>query len=31
MSAFNGAPAIDSLRFREDVDAVLDQDPAPRA
>jgi antitoxin (DNA-binding transcriptional repressor) of toxin-antitoxin stability system len=31
ISAFTNAPAIDGLRFREDVDAVLDQDPAPRA
>lgn len=25
-----GAPPIDPERFREDVDAVLDQDPEPR-
>ncbi|MEY2517518.1 MAG: hypothetical protein QOJ89_4876 [bacterium] len=31
IAAFGNAPAIDSVRFREDVDAVLDQDPAPRA
>ena len=31
ISAFINAPAIDGPRFREDVDAVLDQDPAPRA
>jgi antitoxin (DNA-binding transcriptional repressor) of toxin-antitoxin stability system len=24
------APEIDSLRFRSDVDALVDQDPAPR-
>ena len=29
--AFRNAPAIDPARFREDVDALLDQDPAPRA
>ncbi len=27
---FRDAPAIDAQRFREDVDAVLDQDPSPR-
>jgi antitoxin (DNA-binding transcriptional repressor) of toxin-antitoxin stability system len=27
---FEGAPAVDLERFRADVDAVLDQDPAPR-
>lgn len=31
IAVFAGAPAIDSGRFREDVDALLDQDPAPRA
>ena len=29
--AFANAPAIDPARFREDVDALLDQDPTPRA
>jgi antitoxin (DNA-binding transcriptional repressor) of toxin-antitoxin stability system len=31
ITAFDNAAAINSRRFREDVDAVLDQDPAPRA
>jgi antitoxin (DNA-binding transcriptional repressor) of toxin-antitoxin stability system len=31
LAAFAGAPAIDFERFRADVDAVLDQSPAPRA
>ena len=31
VSAFQGAPAIELQRFRSDVDAVLDQDPVPRA
>ncbi|CAA9475754.1 MAG: hypothetical protein AVDCRST_MAG67-404 [uncultured Solirubrobacteraceae bacterium] len=30
-AAFGSAPAIDFDRFREDVDAMLDQDAAPRA
>jgi antitoxin (DNA-binding transcriptional repressor) of toxin-antitoxin stability system len=30
-AAFAGAAPIDSGRFRREVDAVLDQDPAPRA
>jgi antitoxin (DNA-binding transcriptional repressor) of toxin-antitoxin stability system len=30
-AAFRGAPPIDSARFREDIDAVLDEDPTPRA
>jgi prevent-host-death family protein len=30
-AAFRGAPRIDPGRFRSDVDAVLDQDPTPRA
>lgn len=30
LAAFAGAPAIDPGRFREEVDALLDQDPAPR-
>lgn len=28
---FAGAPAVEPKRFRADVDAVLDQDAAPRA
>jgi antitoxin (DNA-binding transcriptional repressor) of toxin-antitoxin stability system len=31
LAAFAGAPRIDFERFRADVDAVLDQSPAPRA
>ena len=31
LEAFVGAAPIESRRFRSDVDAVLDQDPAPRA
>lgn len=31
LAAFAGAPALDAERFREDVDAVLDHDAAPRA
>jgi len=31
VDAFLGAPPIDGDRFRADVDASLDQDPAPRA
>ena len=30
LAAFAGAPRIRRTRFRKDVDAVLDQDPAPR-
>lgn len=30
VAAFAGAPAIDAGRFRADVDAALDHDPAPR-
>jgi len=30
IAAFADAPAIDAVRFRTDVDSVLDQDPAPR-
>ncbi|MGI8750649.1 MAG: type II toxin-antitoxin system Phd/YefM family antitoxin [Thermoleophilaceae bacterium] len=30
IAAFAGAPRIDFKRFREDVDASLDQDPTPR-
>jgi len=28
--AFAGAPYIDPEKFREDVDAILNQDPTPR-
>jgi antitoxin (DNA-binding transcriptional repressor) of toxin-antitoxin stability system len=31
VAAFGGAPALDAEHFRADVDAALDQDPAPRA
>jgi prevent-host-death family protein len=30
VALFAGAPAIDSVRFRADVDAILDQNPRPR-
>jgi antitoxin (DNA-binding transcriptional repressor) of toxin-antitoxin stability system len=30
-AAFATAPAIDGRRFRRDVDALVDQDPSPRA
>ena len=30
IAAFGNAPTIDSSRFREDVDTVLDRDPTPR-
>jgi antitoxin (DNA-binding transcriptional repressor) of toxin-antitoxin stability system len=30
LAAFAGAPSISADRFRADVDAVLDHDPAPR-
>jgi len=30
-AAFRGAPRIDPARFRDDFDAVLDQDPTPSA
>jgi antitoxin (DNA-binding transcriptional repressor) of toxin-antitoxin stability system len=30
LAVFAGAPAIDAKRFRRDVDASLDQQPAPR-
>jgi len=29
-AAFANAAAIDAEQFRRDIDAVLDQDPAPR-
>lgn len=31
IAVFAGAPAVELERFRSDVDALLDQDPAPRA
>jgi prevent-host-death family protein len=31
VAVFAGAPAIELDRFQADVDALLDQDPAPRA
>ena len=31
IAAFLGAPALDRRRFREDVDALLEQDSTPRA
>ncbi len=31
LAAFAGAPRIDLERFRDEIDAVLDQDPSPRA
>ena len=31
LAAFAGAPRIDAVRFRADVDSAVDQDPAPRA
>ncbi|HXH56266.1 hypothetical protein [Iamia sp.] len=30
LATFQGAPAIDGRRFRDDVDRILDQDPFPR-
>jgi antitoxin (DNA-binding transcriptional repressor) of toxin-antitoxin stability system len=30
-AVFQGAPPVDLGRFRDDVDALIDQDPAPRA
>ena len=30
IAAFAGAPGIDAERFRTDLDAGIDQDPAPR-
>jgi prevent-host-death family protein len=30
VAVFHGAPIVDPERFRADVDALLDQDPAPR-
>lgn len=31
IAAFAGAPRIDAGRFRREVDALIDQDPRPRA
>jgi len=31
LEAFGTAPRIDTARFREDLDAVVDQRPVPRA
>jgi len=31
VTAFAGAPRIERRRFRDDVDAVVDHDPTPRA
>jgi antitoxin (DNA-binding transcriptional repressor) of toxin-antitoxin stability system len=31
LASFAGAPRITRRRFRKDVDAVIDQDPTPRA
>lgn len=31
VAAFAGAPHIDAARFRRELDAVLDQEPTPRA
>jgi prevent-host-death family protein len=31
LAAFAGAPRVDPDRFRAEIDAELDQDPAPRA
>jgi antitoxin (DNA-binding transcriptional repressor) of toxin-antitoxin stability system len=31
LAAFAGAPKIDAVRFRSDIDSAVDQDPAPRA
>ncbi len=30
VAAFAGAPPLDIRRLRKDIDAVIDQDPAPR-
>lgn len=30
LAAFSGAPPIESAQFRQEVDALLDQDPTPR-
>ncbi len=31
LAAFAGAPPIDRLQFRVDIDAAVNQDPTPRA
>lgn len=31
VAVFAGAPSVDTERFRDDIDALLNQDPAPRA
>lgn len=31
LEAFAGAPQIDTARFRDELDAVIDQSPEPRA
>ena len=31
LAIFAGAPPVDHARFREDIDALIDQDPTPRA
>lgn len=31
VAAFAGAPGIDIERFRQDLDALIDHDPTPRA
>ena len=31
LAAFAGAPPMDRVRFRADIDATVNQDPAPRA
>lgn len=31
VAAFSGSERIDHKRFRKDLDAVIDQDPTPRA
>lgn len=30
-AAFRGAPPVDAQQFRDDLDALIDQDPSPRA
>ena len=31
LTVFAGAPPVDHARFRQDLDNLIDQDPAPRA
>jgi prevent-host-death family protein len=31
LAVFTGAPPVDHTRFREDLDSLIEQDPAPRA